>query len=221
MIKRIFLLFTLIILPTLVFSQEEEEDETKMVREIINVTVDKAKFAAPTPPPVVESGKKGKKKPQEVVEPPAADTSNPMIPAPSGEINKRTHHWYIAKAKKYTKSNGTHTGNNTTCNISFVYKQKLLNPENEVDGHITMDIVIEAKEGKYRYTVKNIKHKANKDGMSGGDIFLKVPEAGSMKITDQTWKFIRSAANADIKLVTDDLKAVMKQDGDRKKKDDW
>jgi len=223
MIKRFLLALTLFISPLFIFAQEEaqEEDPAKMVRETITVLVDKAKFAPVPVAHVEESGKKGKKKKKHVEHVEAApDTGNSMIPAPSSEIVKRAQNWYKTKAPKYKKINGTNAGSNVNCAVTFVYKQKILNPENEVDGMITMDVVIEAKEGKYRYTVKNIKHQATKAGMSGGDIFLNVPECGSMKITDQTWKQIRSAARGNIAVVVDDLKAKMKEDGD-KKKDDW
>jgi hypothetical protein len=224
MIKKTYLLLALFALPLMSFSQDKEEDETKMVREIISVMVDKAKFAAPptpTPPPEDHS-KKGKKKHQEEVPAPAPDTGNPMIPAPASEIAKRAQNWLDAKSPKYTKANGSNTGGTVGCNISFVFKQKILNPENDVDGKISMDVVIDVKEGKYRYTLKNISHVADKSGMSGGSIYEKVPECGSMKMTDQTWKQIKSAAYGNIQLVIDDLKAKMKEDGGGpKKKDDW
>jgi hypothetical protein len=222
MIKRFLLVFSLFISPLVIFSQEDE-DNTKMVREVVNVMVDKSKFAPPPPPtPTADPhAKKGHKKQQQQDPPPVvADTGNPMMPAPSSEIYKRAQNWYKAKAVKFVKANGTNSGSNVSCNATFTYKQKILNPENEVDGEITMDVIIEAKEGKYRYTIKNIKHKATKEGMNGGDIYLAVPECGSMKISDLTWKHIKSAAYADIQIVIDELKARMKEDGD-KKKDDW
>jgi len=221
MIKKILLTLALFVSPFFIFSQEEEEDEKKMVRGVESVMVDKAKFAAPPPPPPATDpkGKKKKKKYEEPVEV-APDTGNPMMPAPVSEIIKRAKNWDKTKHPKYKKTNVSSTGSTISCTATFVYKQKILNPENAVDGHLIMDVVIDAKEGKYRYTIKNIHHKANKQGMSGGDIYLPIPEAGSMKITDQTWKHIRSAAYADIQIVLDDLKAKMKEDGD-KKKDDW
>ncbi len=223
MIKRVSLLFAFFVLPLFVFSQEQEEDETKMVREIVSVTVDKSKFAVPTPPPVAEDHhKKGKKKHhEEEVPPPVADTGSSTIPAPSSEIAKRAGNWLKAKSAKYTKANGSNTGNTVTCNITFPFKQKVLNPENEADGQITMDVVIDVKEGKYRYTLKNIKHKGDKAEISGGSIYEKLPECGSMKINDLTWKHIKSASYGDIQNVVDDLKAIMKQDGDKPKKDEW
>ena len=85
-----------------------------------------------------------------------------------------------------------------------------------------MTITVEAKEGKYRYTINNIKHKATIAESSGGDIYALVPECGSMKISDLSWKHIKSGAFADAKMVADDLKAIMaKFSGDAPKKDDW
>jgi hypothetical protein len=224
MIKRSFLLLALLIFPLFIFSQEQaqEEDETKMVREVITVQVDKSKFAPPPAPAPVEDNSKKKKKHQTEEPPPVvADTGSPMMPAPVSEISKRAGNWLNSKSTKYTKTNGASNGSTTSCLITFPYKQKTLNPENDVDGKITMDVIIEAKEGKYRYTIKNVKHVADKAGMSGGSIYENVPECGSMKCTDLTWKHIKSAAYADIQMVSDDLKAKMKEEGDQKKKDDW
>lgn len=227
MIKRILLAFTVFALPFVALAQEgKDEDETKMVREIVSVTVDKAKFApkpAAAPAHVEEHGKKGKKKhhTEEEAAPAPADTGASTIPAPVSEIAKRAGNWVNSKHKKYAKSNVSNTGSTISCIASFDFKQKSLNPENDVDGKITMDVIIDAKEGKYRYTVKNIKHVANKNGMSGGSIYEKVPACGSMKMNDQTWKWIKSASYGDIQVVVDDLKAQMKLDGDHKKKEEW
>ena len=221
---RKYLILVFFISQAFVFAQKE--DETKMIREIVKVEVEKSKFAVkPTPPPVPETqGKKGKKK-VEVVEEPvveagAADTVNPYMPAPSAEILKRAQNWYTIKPEKFTKNAGTNSGSSVCCNLLFPYKQKILNPQADIDGSISMDLTIDAKEGKYRYTIKNIKHKANKEGMSGGDIYLKIPECGSMYVSDKTWKQIRSEAFGNAQIVIDDLKIMMNREvGD--KKDDW
>ena len=106
--------------------------------------------------------------------------------------------------------------------MSFVYKTKELNPTDKVEGEINMTVTIEAKEGKYRYTINNIRHKATLGDFSGGDVYTSVPECGSMKLTDLSWKHIKAAAFADAKMVADDLKAKMTQSsGDAPKKDDW
>jgi len=205
---------------------QQKEDETKLIREVIKLEVDKTKFAPPKPAvtePVVEAkGKKGKKKtePPPPVEEGAPDTTNPFIPAPKAEVLKRAQNWYTLKNDKIKKSNGTNSGEKVSCNLSFPFKQKVLNPESEVDGTISMDLIIEAKEGKYRYTIKNIKHQATKAGRSGGDIYSVVPECGSMRVSDKTWKLIKKEAFINAQIVAEDLKAIMIKDVDNKK-DDW
>ena len=228
MIRKIILTLFLTVSASLAVSQadKDKEDESKMLREVINVQVDKAKFAkpaVPAAPPVETTGKNGKKKTTE--EPPveaAPDTSSPVIPAPVSELVKRAQLWSEDnKSKQYTKSNCS-GGNSTVCQVSFPYKVKELNPTDKVEGEITMTVTIEAKEGKYRYTVNNLKHKALVADASGGDVYATVPECGSMKLSDLSWKHIKSAAFADAKIVADDLKAKMAQfSGDAPKKDDW
>jgi hypothetical protein len=225
--KKYFLLLVLIS-ATLASVGQEKDDESKMIREVVKLDVDKNKYGPPktVAQPVVETkGKKGKKKVEEPPPPPPVeegtiDTTNPFIPAPQAEVLKRAQHWYTLKHPKIKKSNGTNSGQTVSCNVSFPYKQKILNPENDVDGTITMDLVIEAKEGKYRYTIKNIRHKANKSSMSCGDIYAVVPECGSMKVSDKTWKLIKKEAFANAQIVVEDLKEKMNQEVEGKK-DDW
>lgn len=227
--KKYFLILVLFAVNLSLVGQEEKDDEKKMIREVVKLDVDKNKFAPPKPAPaepVAETkGKKGKKHAEEPPPPPPVeegvpDTTNPFIPAPVGEVLKRAQHWYTLKNDKIKKSNGTNAGQTVSCNLSFPFKQKILNPENDVDGTITMDLVIEAKEGKYRYTIKNIKHKANKAGMSGGDVYGTVPECGSMKVSDKTWKLIKKEAFTDAQLVVEDLKEKMNKEVETKK-DEW
>ncbi|HTA61350.1 MAG TPA: hypothetical protein VK835_02795 [Bacteroidia bacterium] len=227
MIKKIIFTSLLTASAAFAFSQtDNKEDESKMIREVVPVQVDKAKFAVPTtptPPPTETVGKNGKKKTVEA--PPAEvapDTTSPLIPAPASELIKRAQNWVgDNKSKQYTKSNCA-AGKSTVCQISFPYQIKELNPTDKVEGEITMSVTIDAKEGKYRYTINNIKHKAKVADASGGDVYATVPECGSMKLTELSWKHIKAAAFADAKIVTDDLKAKMAQDsGDAPKKDDW
>jgi hypothetical protein len=227
MIKKLFLLSTLSVSATLGYSQDKQEDVTKMVREVINVLVDKALFKTtppPTPTVAATTDKKGKKQP--VVDTPPTDappdTGATSMPAPASEVAKRAQLWMDAKPTGYTKSNCANNGKGVTCQISFPYKVKELNPTDKVEGEITMTVTIEAKEGKYRYTISNIRHKATVAESSGGDVYAVVPECGSMKLTDLSWKHIKSGAFADAKMVADDLKDVMfRFSGDAPKKDDW
>src|SRR6185295_2183484 len=108
-------LLILFFVSQVIVSAQEKEDETKMIREIVKLEVDKTKFATPKPvaPPVAEvKGKKGKKHTEEPPPPPpveegAPDTTNPFIPAPQTEVLKRTQNWYTLKNDKIKKSNGT------------------------------------------------------------------------------------------------------------------
>lgn len=225
--KKIIVIL-LFILGGFAATAQEKEDESKLIREVVKLDVDKAKFAPPKPaaePVVVDTkGKKGKKHAEPPPPPPieegVPDTTNPFIPAPQAEVLKRAQNWYTLKNDKIKKSNGTNSGKSVSCNVTFPFKQKVLNPENEVDGNITMDLIIEAKEGKYRYTIKNIKHKANKAGMSCGDVYAIVPECGSMKVSDRTWKLIKKEAFTNAQLVAEDLKEKMNREVESKK-DEW
>jgi hypothetical protein len=201
------------------FSQEVE-DEKKMIREIVTVEVERAKLASNTAEADTKNVQEKKVSETETPVEEVPDTLPPIIPAPQQEILKRAQNWYTLKNNKFEKINGANTDKLVTCGVIFPFKQKQLNPENEIDGKITMDIVIEAKEGKYRYTIKNIKHVANKKGMSGGDIYAKLPEAGSMLISDRTWKSVRAESYACVKILSNDLKATMKLEL-QVKKEDW
>jgi hypothetical protein len=227
MIKKVFLVSVLALSITLGYSQDKQEDVTKMVREVINVDVDKSLFKTtppPTPTVAAPTDKKGKK--QAAVDPPPTDTptdtsSTTTMPAPASEIAKRAQIWMDAKPTAYTKSNCAN-GKGVVCQVSFPYKVKELNPTDKVEGEIIMTVTIEAKEGKYRYTINNIKHKATVAELSGGDVYAVVPECGSMKMTNLSWTHIKAGAFADAKMVADDLKAIMaKFSGDAPKKDDW
>ncbi len=223
--KKVILVLVLFLSGFVVIAQEKE-DETKLIREVVKLQVDKNKFAPPkpaTPEPVAETkGKKGKKKVEEPPPPEAGepDTTNPFIPAPQAEVLKRAQNWYTLKDNKIKKANGTNSGEKVSCNVTFPFKQKVLNPVDDVDGTISMDLIIEAKEGKYRYTIKNIKHQARKSGMSGGDIYAIVPECGSMKVSDKTWKLIKKEAFINAQLVAEDLKEKMNREVEGKK-DEW
>lgn len=220
--KNALLVIALILTPSFFFAQGDE-DESKMIREVITVMVDRAKYV-PAPAPTnttTTTNKKGKKTKTVTEEPPA--NQDPTMPAPPAELVKRANNWYNSKHKKYTKDAGTNAGTTVSCKAILPYKPKELNPTHPVEGNIVMDVVIEAKEGKFRYTIKNIRHESKKQGYSGGDVFSTVPECGSMKISELTWKQIKSAALANAKIVAEDLKLKMQQDSDSHsaKKDEW
>jgi len=226
--KLLILAAFFIAAPFVSSAQEEEEDASKMVREVISVEMEKPKVVAvATPPPVEEhKGKKGKKK--HVEEPPPVAEEAPvdsgvteMMPATVAELSKRANYWYSTKNKKFEKSSGGGSGSQVVCSIKFLYKPKELNPANDVEGEITMRMTMDCKEGKYRYTVDKIEHKAKRGKSSGGDVFNEVPACGSMNLNSVIWKQIKSAGLTNAKIVADDLKAKMAKPVPTSGKGDW
>lgn len=170
-----------------------------------------------------QEAKKDEKKIQEVVtmmadplpSTPNADGSLPVDTNPpkgmaASEILKRAVNFVKMENKKYTKGNGVTTGSKAECVVTFAYKPKELNPTADVQGTITMHLSIDAKEGKYRYTISKLNHNAKNGDYTGGDIYGEVPKCGSMKLPPDMWKRIRSEAFKQSTLLATDLKDAMK-----------
>jgi hypothetical protein len=152
------------------------------------------------------------------------DTGIPAAkPLGSGEILKRAVNFVKIENSKYVKSSGVNSGSRAECVVTFKYKPKELNPQADVEGTITMHISIEAKEGKYRYTISKISHAAKNPEMSGGDVYNDVPKCGSMKLPPNLWSKIKGEAIKDAAAVTSDLKEAMKvpSDAPQGDKDEW
>lgn len=146
---------------------------------------------------------------------PNADGSLPVDTNPpkgmaASEILKRAVNFVKAENKKYTKGNGVTTGSKAECVVTFNYKPKELNPAADVQGSITMHVSIDAKEGKYRYTISKISHNAKNAEYTGGDIYSEVPKCGSMKLPPDMWKRIKSEAFKQSGVLANDIKEAMK-----------
>ena len=170
-----------------------------------------------------QDAKKDEKKIQEVVNiqadpvalKPDADGNVPVdTSAPKGmaasEILKRAVNFVKMESTKYTKGNGVTTGTKAECIVTFNYKPKELNPVADVQGTITMHISIDAKEGKYRYTISKLNHNAKNAEYTGGDVYNEVPKCGSMKLPPDIWKRIRSEAFKQSGIIANDIKEAMK-----------
>jgi len=146
---------------------------------------------------------------------PNADGSLPVDTNPpkgmaASEILKRAVNFVKAENKKYTKGNGVTTGSKAECVVTFNYKPKELNPTADVQGTITMHVSIDAKEGKYRYTISKISHNAKNAEYTGGDIYSEVPKCGSMKLPPDMWKRIKGEAFKQSGVLANDIKEAMK-----------
>ncbi|MDF2451346.1 MAG: hypothetical protein K0S26_850 [Bacteroidota bacterium] len=171
-------------------SAQEAKTDEKKIQEVVSIMADPISM-----PPDAEGNV-------------PADTNPPKGMAVS-EILKRAVNFVKTESKKYTKGNGVTTGSKAECVISFPYKPKELNPSADVQGSISMHVSIEAKEGKYRYTISKISHNAKIADYSGGDVYSEVPKCGSMKMPPDLWKRIRSEAFKQSSIVVADLKEAM------------
>lgn len=187
------LFYTALVLFTLnsLSAQEAKKDDAKKIQEVVTLMAD------PLPST------------------PNADGSLPVDTNPpkgmaSSEILKRAINFVKMESTKYTKVNRVTTGSKAECVATFNYKPKELNPAADVQGTITMHVSVEAKEGKYRYTISKINHNAKNAEFSGGDVYNEVPACGSMKLPNELWKKIKSEAIKQSAVVVNDLKEAMK-----------
>lgn len=175
-----------------IVAQEEPKKDDKKIQEVVNVE-------AEVPPAKKDADG------NEIVDtlpPPATSVS---------EILKRAVNFVKIESTKYTKANGVTTGSKAEFTASFIYKPKELNPQADVQGSFTMHVSVEAKEGKYRYTISKMMHVAKNPEYTGGDIYSEVPKCGTMKLSSDQWKRMRSEALKDASLIAADLKAFMKK----------
>lgn len=189
-LTNLFYTIAFVVLITNLSAQETTKDEKK-IQEVISVSAEPVSM------------------------PPNADGSIPVDTNPAkgmnvSEILKRAVNFVKSESTKYTKGNGVTTSNKAECVAKFPYKPKELNPSADVEGTITMHVSIEAKEGKYRYTISKINHIAKNPEYSGGDTNNDVPKCGSMKMPLDLWKRIRGEALKQSTVLATDLKEAMK-----------
>lgn len=147
-----------------------------------------------------------------------------VIPTDSlaaSDLSKRAIAWMKVESDKYKKTNATTTGSKVECIASFPVKPKELNPEVQYTGKVTMKVVIECKDSKYRYTVSEIKHISKSGNVNGGSIDNDVPECGSMAMNDLIWKKLKGEMLRGAAQVVVDLKAGMAVAPTEEKKDEW
>lgn len=201
-ITKLFCALTFVLSSTLAFSQEPKKEEKK-IQEVVTLELVSA------PPKILADGTTEE------------DTAGPK-PINTAEVLKRAVNFVKIESTKYVKGSGVTTGSKAECVATFKYKPKELNPQADVEGTITMHLSIEAKEGKYRYTISKMNHVAKNGEYSGGDINSEVPKCGSMKVSPELWKRIRGEAAKNGTLLASELKVAMKLASDAKNdKDEW
>jgi hypothetical protein len=190
-ILKIGLSVTLFLFSTLIKAQEPKIEEKK-IQEVVFIDAEPKAIVANADGsfPPGDTGKAG--------------------PMNSAEILKRAVNYVEIETPKYIKGNGVSTSSKAECLATFVYKAKELNPQADANGVFTMHISIDAKEGKYRYTISKINHVAKNPEFSGGDVYSEFPKCGSMKIPPELWKKLCSQALKHAAFLVSDLKEAMK-----------
>lgn len=173
-------------------AQEEPKKDDKKIQEVVNVE--------PEIPPAKKDADGN-----EIID------TVPPPPTSVSEILKRAVNFVKIESGKYKKANGVTTGSKAEFTASFPYKPKELNPQADVEGTFTMHVSVEAKEGKYRYTISKVTHTAKNAEFTGGDVYNEVPKCGTMKLPIDQWKRMRSEALKNASLIATDLKAFMKK----------
>jgi len=187
--KILFSLYLLVLLYPL--SAQEEKKDDKKIQEVVKMEV------APIAPQADADGNV------------PIDTMPPK-PMAAEEILKRAINFMKTDTKLYIKDNKITTGTKAECVATFKYRPKELNPGADVEGIISMHLSIEAKEGKYRYTITKITHTANKAECSGGNVYNDAPACGSLKVPPDLWKRIKGEAFRQTGVLISDIKAIMK-----------
>lgn len=139
----------------------------------------------------------------------------------AAELLKRAVNWIKIESSKYGKTNGISAGSKAECSITFPVRPKELNPVCDYTGKITMKVIIECKDSKYKYTIEHIKHVSNNGKTTMGSIDNIIPECGSMIMPDLTLKKLKGEALKDAGMVINDLKESMKQSSAVSSKEGW
>ena len=120
--------------------------------------------------------------------------SNTSDSIPAVEYFKRANNWLKAEKKDYEVKPGTAGGSKLEFLATFLVKPKELNPEVDYNGKVTMNVLIECKDNRYKHTIYDIKHISKTGKATGGSIDNIVPECGGMIMGEVPWKKLRGEA---------------------------
>jgi hypothetical protein len=141
--------------------------------------------------------------------------------ASSAELLKRAVTWVKVESARYGKTNGVSAGTKAECMVTFPVKPKELNPKCDYEGKVTMRVIIECKDNKYRYTITNIKHISNNGRSSAGSVDNIVPDCGTLIMIELVWKKLKGEALGKAGSVANDIKEGMKIKSSEAGKDNW
>ncbi|MDB5272634.1 MAG: hypothetical protein JWO58_1001 [Chitinophagaceae bacterium] len=90
-------------------------------------------------------------------------------------------------------------------------------------GKVNFSLSVFCKEGKYRYILTDFVHEGDvKTKATGGKLENVNPDCGATKMSGKGWVTIKNKTGANMKVLTDDLKRVIKEyQNDPANKTDW
>jgi hypothetical protein len=136
-----------------------------------------------------------------------------MDSTPAAQLSKRAEAFLKMEKANWTINVTSATPNSLNAKIISLYDKAVQDDGlTSFEGKFEMDLLIEFKDMKYRYTFSNIKHVAKRAIYSGGDVYKIVPECGSMKMSAQSWKTICGTAKIRAQQLGVDIKSALLKD---------
>lgn len=146
---------------------------------------------------------------------------SPPDSVPASELLNRAVNWVKIESAKYGKTNGITTGSKAECIATFTVKPKELNPDCDYTGKITMKVIIECKDKRYKYTITQIKHISKSGKSNGGNFENIIAECGSMIMGDLIWKKLKGEAIKCANSIVSEIKINMLKPSIDAGKDNW
>ncbi len=129
---------------------------------------------------------------------------------PANSLAKRAEAFLKTEKANFIVTLESTSANKVTAKIVSIYDKAVQDDGlTSFEGKFEMDLMIEFKDMKYRYTFSNIKHVAKRPIYSGGDVYKIVPECGSMKMSPQSWRTICGTAKIRAQQFGVDLKSAL------------
>lgn len=115
------------------------------------------------------------------------------------------------------------SGEKLVYNASTMVEYPNINGSANEKSAVTFTLSVFIKDGKYRYIATDFVHVGDvKVKASGGKLENVTPECGATKMTSKSWVMIKNKTNANLVVLTDDLKRVVKEfQNDPANKSDW
>ncbi len=157
--------------------------------------------------------------------PPIDETTKKISFTEVVNVDKGEKSKMSTKAKQWAESKGyviksiTLESMNATgkLNVSYpsVVKGKMEN------GQVKFDIIIQFKDGKYKYNFTNFIHEGLKGKSNGGALELVEAECGRAQIANGSWNKIKSDTFVELEKIIPELKGNLTEIKAAENKDNW